>query len=108
MKITGFGWLLIGLLLSSPVWALSLDEARQQGRVGETLSGYIAPLKQDDETLALVARINQGREQHYQQLATRNNLSTAEVARIAGEKLVQRAAAGEYVRGINGQWLKKE
>jgi uncharacterized protein YdbL (DUF1318 family) len=24
------------------------------------------------------------------------------------QKLVSRAAAGEYVRGINGQWLKKE
>ncbi|MBP2171544.1 uncharacterized protein YdbL (DUF1318 family) [Erwinia toletana] len=99
-------WLAL-LLLSSPVWALSLDEARQQGRVGETLSGYIAPVKQDSDTQALVARINQGRAEHYQQLASRNNLSTAEVARIAGEKLVQRAAAGEYVRGINGQWLKK-
>ncbi|MCU5775617.1 YdbL family protein [Erwiniaceae bacterium BAC15a-03b] len=101
-------WLmLLGVLISPSAWALSLDEARQQGRVGETLSGYIAPIKQDSETLALVARINQGRAEHYQQLASRNNLTTAEVARIAGEKLVQRAAAGEYVRGINGQWLKK-
>jgi uncharacterized protein YdbL (DUF1318 family) len=30
------------------------------------------------------------------------------VASIAGQKLVSRAAAGEYVRGINGQWLRKE
>jgi len=102
-------WLvLLGALLSPSAWALSLDEARQQGRVGETLSGYIAAVKQDNDTLALVAKINQGREQQYRQLASRNNLSTAEVARIAGEKLVQRAQPGEYVRGINGQWLKKE
>lgn len=107
MKIILLWLALTGALLSPSAWALSLDEARQQGRVGETLSGYIAPIKQDNETLALVARINQGREQHYQQLATRNNMSTAEVARIAGEKLVLRAASGEYVRGINGQWLKK-
>ncbi|MFS2225736.1 YdbL family protein [Pantoea sp. B65] len=101
-------WLMLAAALLSPsAWALSLAEARQQGRVGETLSGYIAPIRQDSETMALVARINQGRAEHYQQLATRNNLSTAEVARIAGEKLVQRAAAGEYVRGINGQWLQK-
>lgn len=88
--------------------ALTLDEARQQGRVGETLSGYLVPRQQDAETQALVARINQGREQRYQQVAQRNNLTTAEVARIAGEKLVQRAAAGEYVQGFNGRWVRKE
>ncbi|MGE9550119.1 YdbL family protein [Erwinia amylovora] len=99
---------LLALLLISPaVMALTLDEARKQGRVGETLSGYIAPLKQDGDTLALVERINQGRRQQYDTLAQRNNLTSAEVARIAGQKLVERAAPGEYVRGINGQWLQK-
>lgn len=102
-------WLMLaGMLLSPSAWALSLDEARQQGRVGETLSGYIAPVKQDSATRALVERINQGREQQYQQLAQRNGMSTAQVARIAGEKLVQRAESGEYVRGINGMWLQKK
>lgn len=100
--------LVVALLLLSPAaLAVTLDQARQQGLVGETLSGYIAPLKQDQDTQALVARINQGRMQHYQTLAQRNNLTTAEVGRIAGQKLVERAAPGEYVRGINGQWLKK-
>lgn len=100
--------LLLALLLLSPAaLALTLDEARGQGRVGETLTGYIAPLKQDQETLELVERINQGRKQQYQTLAQRNNMTTAAVARIAGQKLVERATAGEYVRGINGQWLQK-
>jgi len=75
--------------------------------VGETLSGYIAARQQDDETLALVKRINDGRSQQYQRVAQQNNLTTAEVARIAGEKLVNRAGSGEYVRGINGQWVQK-
>ncbi|RWR03671.1 hypothetical protein ED28_01405 [[Pantoea] beijingensis] len=101
-------WIIIcGAMASPAALALTLDEARQQGRVGETLSGYIAPVKQDSETLKLVSQINQGREEHYQRVAQNNNLSTAEVARIAGEKLVQRAAPGSFVRGINGQWLRK-
>ncbi|KGT93430.1 MULTISPECIES: YdbL family protein [Enterobacterales] len=99
--------LLLALLLVPSAWALTLDEARQQGRVGETLSGYVAARQQDDETLALVKRINDGRMQQYQRVAQQNNLSTSEVARIAGEKLVSRAGSGEYVRGINGQWLRK-
>lgn len=99
--------LLLAFLLVPSAWALTLDQARQQGRVGETLSGYIAARQQDDETLALVKRINDGRSQQYQRVAQQNNLTTAEVARIAGEKLVNRAGSGEYVRGINGQWVQK-
>ncbi len=106
MKRNGIA-LILALLLAPSAWALTLDEARQQGRVGETLSGYVAARQQDDDTLALVKRINEGRMQQYQRVAQQNNLSASEVARIAGEKLVNRAGSGEYVRGINGQWLKK-
>ncbi|MFC7777302.1 YdbL family protein [Pantoea sp. X85] len=106
MKRKGIA-LLVALLLMPSAWALTLDEARQQGRVGETLSGYVAARQQDEETLALVKRINDGRLQQYQRVAQQNNLTASEVARIAGEKLVNRAGSGEYVRGINGQWLRK-
>ncbi|MFI8417050.1 YdbL family protein [Serratia sp. NPDC078593] len=103
-----YKWLIgIGWLFSSAVMALSLDDAKAQGRVGETLSGYVAPLKQDKETLELVKRINAGRAEQYQQVADKNHVSTNEVARLTGQKLVGRAKSGEYVRGINGQWLKK-
>ena len=71
--------------LSGNVWALTLNEARTQGRVGETLNGYLVALKTDAETQALVD----------------------EVAKMAGQKLVARAKPGEYVQGINGKWLRK-
>lgn len=107
MKQLYRGILLGCLLLSPAAMALTLDEARQQGRVGETLNGFIAPIQQDGETLELVRQVNAGRAEQYQLLAQQNNLSTREVANIAGQKLVERAKPGEYVRGINGQWLKK-
>ncbi|KEY60930.1 YdbL family protein [Serratia sp. DD3] len=107
MKRRYLWWLVASWSFSTMVQALTLDEAKQQGRVGETLSGYIAPLKQDAETLDLVKRINQGRSQKYQEVAENNNIAPDSVARLAGQKLVTRAPAGEYVRGINGQWLKK-
>ncbi|SNY59150.1 YdbL family protein [Enterobacter sp. CC120223-11] len=94
-------------LLSQTVQALTLDEARAQGRVGETLSGYLATRVEDKETLALVKQINEARSESYQQLADSNNLPVDEVAKMAGQKLVMRAAPGEYVKGLNGKWLKK-
>ncbi|MFW0765745.1 YdbL family protein [Trabulsiella odontotermitis] len=94
-------------LMSTSVLALTLTEARQQGRVGETLNGYLAPIAQDKETLALVKNINDARSESYQQLADSNNLPVDEVAKMAGKKLVARAQPGEYVKGLSGKWLKK-
>ncbi|HEI6964250.1 TPA: YdbL family protein [Yersinia enterocolitica] len=105
--ILGCMILSVSLLFSSMAFALSLEQAKQQGRVGETLSGYLAPVKKDPETLALVEQINIARAEKYQEVAQKNHISTEDVAQLAGQKLVNRAAAGEYVRGINGQWMKR-
>ncbi|QMM78425.1 YdbL family protein [Escherichia coli] len=94
-------------LMSSSAMALTLNEARSQGRVGETLNGYLVALETYAETQALVRDINEARNRSYQQLAKQNNVSTDEIAKLAGQKLVARAKPGEYVQGINGKWLRK-
>ena len=99
--------MMLTLGLCAPALALTLNEARSAGRVGETLSGYIAPRSQDRETLALVEQINKARTDSYQKLADSNNIPVDEVAKMAGTKLVSRANPGEYVQGINGKWLQK-
>lgn len=77
------------------------------GRVGETLNGYLVALKNDAETQKLVLDINHARRASYQQLADSNHLPVDEVAKMAGQKLVERARPGEYVQGINGKWMRK-
>lgn len=98
---------LILSLLSGSAFALTLSEARSQGRVGETYNGYLVALKQDVQTRALVSEINKARAVSYQQLAESHQLPVDEVAKMAGQKLVERAKPGEYVQGINGKWLRK-
>ncbi|EHL9162134.1 YdbL family protein [Salmonella enterica] len=100
-------WVLTLSLLTPSVWALTLDEARTQGRVGETLNGYLVALKNDAEIQKLVLDINHARRASYQQLADSNHLPVDEVAKMAGQKLVERARPGEYVQGINGKWMRK-
>ncbi|EBD2435744.1 DUF1318 domain-containing protein [Salmonella enterica] len=100
-------WVLTLSLLTPSVWALTLDVARTQGRVGETLNGYLVALKNDAETQKLVLDINHARRASYQQLADSNHLPVDEVAKMAGQKLVERARPGEYVQGINGKWMRK-
>lgn len=100
-------WGLMLSLLTPSVWALTLEEARTQGRVGETLNGYLVALKNDAETQKLVLEINLARRASYQQLADSNHLPVDEVAKMAGQKLVERARPGEYIQGINGKWMRK-
>lgn len=90
---------LVGLV-SSNVMALTLDEARTQGRVGETFYGYLVALKTDAETLELVKDINEARNLSYQQLAKQNNVSTDEIAKLAGQKMVARAKRENMCRGL--------
>ncbi len=97
------------LFCSFSLLALTLDEAKTNGLVGETLSGYLAVVQANNsEATKLVADINVQRTVKYSEIAQKNNLKTKDVASIAGQKLVTRASAGEYVRGINGQWMKKK
>lgn len=98
---------LILSLLSGNVMALTLNDARTQGRVGETLNGYLVALKNDAETQTLVKKINEARSASYQQLAETNHIPVDQVAKMAGQKLVDRAKPGEYVQGINGKWMQK-
>ncbi|EMK5830133.1 YdbL family protein [Citrobacter sedlakii] len=107
MKRTLLLTTLILSLLSGNALALTLNEARTQGRVGETLNGYLVALKEDAETRTLVKEINQARSVSYQRLAESHNIPVEEVAKMAGQKLVERARPGEYVQGINGKWLRK-
>lgn len=69
--------------------------------------GLHVALKNDAETQKLVLDINHARRASYQQLADSNHLPVDEVAKMAGQKLVERARPGEYVQGINGKWMRK-
>ncbi|KLU15311.1 MULTISPECIES: YdbL family protein [Xenorhabdus] len=98
---------LLSLLFSSFAMGMTLNEAKQQGLVGETFSGYLAPVKNTQDAQSVVERINDERQKKYTEIAAQNNMTTEQVARMAGEKLVNRAASGEYVLSINGHWVQK-
>ncbi|CDG17798.1 conserved exported protein of unknown function [Xenorhabdus doucetiae] len=99
--------LLLSLLFSPFAVGMTLSEAKQQGLVGETFSGYLALVKNTQDAQSVVKRVNDERQKKYAEIAAQNNMTTEQVAKITGEKLVRRAASGEYVLGINGHWVQK-
>ena len=61
--------LLSAALLSFSAWAISLDDAKNQGLVGEDSSGYLGLVVQNAEAKAVVDEINAKRKAQYLKLA---------------------------------------
>ncbi len=98
--------LLLGASVGS-LWALSLEEAKLQGLVGEQTSGYLGVVKPDHEAAqALVKEVNSKRRQAYEEIARRNGTPLQAVESLAGEKAIQNTKPGLLVEGPGG-WIKK-
>jgi uncharacterized protein len=87
-----------------------LEKLKRDGKVGETTSGFLEAVKPEyleDATLKRALDEERAfRRQRYEETA-RDDRSTADkVASQRGEKLVARAASGEYVKDASG-WRKK-
>jgi len=102
-------WLLLLGLLTSPALALSLDEAKAQGLVGERVDGFVGvvPANPPAEVRQLVERINAERQKRYEEIAAQRDIPVEAVAQIAGEKLLERTPPGQFVAGPDGTWRRK-
>lgn len=101
------GLLTVWLGAVSPLCALTLDEAKAKGLVGEKGSGYLGAVNSPSgEVQALITDVNQKRRQAYEEIARRNGTSLSAVEILAGEKAVENTKAGHYVEGPGG-WKKK-
>lgn len=107
-RVTIFtGLLAVWLSAASPLCALTLDEAKAKGLVGEKASGYLGAVNSPSgEVQALLTDVNQKRRQAYEEIARRNGTSLSAVEILAGEKAVENTKAGHYVEGPGG-WKKK-
>ena len=102
--------LLIGVLCAPLMaWAVGLDAAKQQGLVGEQANGYLGSVAgaPSAEVSALIKDVNARRRAKYQQIATKNSISMADVEALAGEKAIARTASGNYIKPAAGGWRKK-
>ncbi|MBB1294002.1 MAG: hypothetical protein ACJAVX_000009 [Pseudoalteromonas rhizosphaerae] len=98
--------LLSAVCLSFSAWAISLDDAKNQGLVGEDSSGYLGLVVQNAEAKAVVDEINAKRKAQYLKLAKKNNLSLSQVEALAAAKTIEKTQSGHFVE-VNGEWVKK-
>lgn len=80
---------LLLVLFAAPSMALDLRQAKSQGMVKETATGYLVPVKSTDEVKALVNKINAARKVEYQKIANNRGVPLNVVEKQAGEKLAK-------------------
>jgi uncharacterized protein YdbL (DUF1318 family) len=92
---------------AQPCFGLDLKEAKTRGLVGETITGYLAPVKKTPEVEKLVAEINAKRKAMYEKIARKNGTSLDAVEKLAGKKAIEKTPPGLFINLGKG-WLKKK
>jgi uncharacterized protein YdbL (DUF1318 family) len=90
-------------------YAMNLQQAKDQGWVGETASGYLGIVRggAPGDVQKLVSSVNAARRQDYQSIAKRNNTSLQAVEALAGKRNIEHTAPGHYVKLPSEGWVKK-
>lgn len=104
--------ILLGAVLSinlfvTSAFALSLEEAKSKGLVGEEPSGYLGVVAGSSDAGALAQEINSKRRERYQEIAKQNGTAVSAVEALAGKKAIENTPPGQYVKTPAGSWAKK-
>ena len=84
---------------------------KNAGTVGETHEGYLALVDEkskDKEAKELVEAENEERKELYKLIADKEGTTLEKVAERAGKRAFEKAQPGEYLKGADGKWKKKE
>lgn len=106
MKILKTLFILPLILLAFSAAAIELDQAKDQGLIGEQTDGYLGIIKEAQVVQELVQEINSKRKAKYEQLAKQNSIKLEQVEALAGKKAIEKTQAGHYVL-LGGNWVKK-
>ncbi len=101
--------LLVVITFIPAAFAVTLQEAKEQGLVGEQRDGFVGLVVDSApaEVTALVRDVNNQRRQRYQQIARENGISVEQVAAIAYERAVEATQPGHFVQLPDGAWVRK-
>lgn len=87
-----------------------IDAAKSAGVVGERIDGYLGIVENGGVDASLRRRVNEinaRRRAAYDEVASSAGATTAQVARITGEKQIARVSPGEFYMDENGRWVRK-
>ncbi|MCG8414250.1 MAG: YdbL family protein [Pseudomonadales bacterium] len=108
-KIFEASLVLVLLLWAASAQAITLQEAKADGLIGEQRDGYVGIVvaSPSSELRALVTEVNNQRRSRYREIAQQRGISVEQVAAVAAERAVQETQPGHYIQAANGSWVRK-
>lgn len=90
-------------------FGITLQEAKQQGLVGERPDGYLGLAKPSAsaKTIDLMKDINRKRRDVYKGIAKKNGTALSAVEALAGKKAMTKTPSGQLIMQPNGTWTPK-
>lgn len=105
--------LLMGLVLfvlaANSAFAISLQDAKSSGLVGERNDGYVGYVvtSPSAELKLVVKDVNNKRKAKFAESAQSNNLQVKQVASRFYQRAVTATKSGHYYQDASGVWVKK-
>lgn len=90
-------------------WAIDIDTAKDQGLVGEAMTGYLAAVETpaSAEVITLISNVNAMRKEQFERTAEKTGATVVQVAYRFYELAVQKTRPGHYYQDRNGRWQEK-
>ena len=110
ITLIGLGALVVARPVPAMAQGSAIDEAKGAGVIGERIDGYLGFVNDGPADASLrraVQEINNKRRAVYDELASDTDTTTEQVARVTGEKQIERAAPGHFFMDDDGVWRQK-
>ena len=108
--IAGTAFALATLSQPAEAQGAEINAAKSAGVVGERIDGYLGIVDNGAVDASLRRRINEinaRRRAAYDEIAADAGATVAQVARVTGEKQVERVAPGQFYMDESGRWVRK-
>lgn len=99
--------ILVLLSLTFPAFALTLQQAKQQGLIGEQRNGYLGIVVKTPEAAKLVKLINTKRKELYVRMSRKHMKYLKQIQYLAGQKALKKTRPGHYIQNASGKFVKK-
>ncbi|HET6519252.1 MAG TPA: YdbL family protein [Geminicoccaceae bacterium] len=101
--------LVLGGGSAPPAAAVTLDQAKTAGLLGERFDGYLGLVDANApaDVRALMETINAQRRTRYAEIAANRGVPVEAVGKLTAEKVINGAPPGTYFMGPDGRWRRK-
>lgn len=103
------GFLFAAVLCISSAHALSLQDAKSKGLVGERTDGYVGYVAKPptEEIKSMVKMVNNMRREKFRETAKNNDISIENVGILFYQRAVEETKSNQYYQDSKGDWTKK-